>query len=88
MQRSIQWVASIAHTGQKGYLKQLKPFIKKIDLLFERIFAGNKFEITSTEVLLMSIVIMLIVVAMEIAYAAQNPKPIVVKSTTSKAKEN
>lgn len=73
----MEWIASIAHTPQKGYLRQAKPFIKKLDILFSRIFDGNKFEITSTEILLMAIVIMLIVVTIESAEQARNPKVIV-----------
>ena len=51
----------------------MKPFFKKLNLLFERMFNGNKFEITPMEVLLMTIVIMLIVVGMEFVegYAAK-----------------
>ena len=81
----MEWIASIAHSPQKGYLRQMKPVIKKIDIFLERLFAGNKFEVTSTEVLLMAIIIMLIVVTIETADAAKNPKVIV---KTAKAKEN
>jgi hypothetical protein len=60
LQRSIEWVASIAKTPQTGMLKDARPLFKKLNIFFERIFAGNKFEITSTEILLMAIVILMI----------------------------
>ena len=69
----------------------MKPYIKKIDILFERIFAGNKFEITSTEVLLMAIVIMLIATTIESADPARNKvivKTVPATSSTSSKKAN
>ena len=35
----------------------MKPYIKKLDLVIVRIMGENKFEVTTTEILLMAIVI-------------------------------
>ena len=64
LQRSIEWVASVAKSPQAGFLKQAKPIFKKINLFLDKIFAGNKFDITSTEILLMAIVILLLCVVL------------------------
>ena len=80
LQRSIQWVASIAHTPQAGYLRKMKPFIKKLDLIIVRIMGENKFEVTTTEILLMAIVLCLLVVVFENA-----DRPVV--TVTKKKKE-
>ena len=65
LQRGIEWVASISHTPQAGTMRKMKPFIKKLDLVIKRIMGENKFEVTTTEILLMSIVICLLVVTFE-----------------------
>jgi hypothetical protein len=40
LQRSLEWVTSIAQNPQKGYLRQLRPYMKSVDTIIERIFAG------------------------------------------------
>jgi|SaaInlStandDraft_6_1057023.scaffolds.fasta_scaffold22740_2 hypothetical protein len=77
----------VAKSPQKGVLRQIKPYIKKIDLLLERIFQGNKFEITSTEVLLMGVIIMLICLTIELAEQAKNPK-VIVKTIKEKSEKS
>jgi len=74
LQRAIEWVASIAKTPQAGFLRQAKPVFKKVNIFLEKIFAGNKFDITSTEILLMAIVILLICMVFD---AAEKPQMVV-----------
>jgi hypothetical protein len=80
LQRSIEWVSSIARTPQVGYLRKIKPYIKKLDLVIVRIMGENKFEITTTEILLMAIVIVGLVNVFENA-----DRPVV--TVTKKKKE-
>ena len=67
-------------TLQAGYLRKMKPFIKKLDLVIVRIMGENKFEVTTTEILLMAIVLCLLVVVFENA-----DRPVV--TVTKKKKE-
>ena len=60
LQRGVEWVQSIAHTPQKGTMRTIKPYIKHIDVLLERTLGGVKFEVTTTDILLMAIVVLLI----------------------------
>jgi len=80
LQRSIEWVASIAKTPQAGFLRQAKPAFKKINLFLDKIFAGNKFDITTTDILLMAIVILLICLVL-----GESDKPQVVVRAAPKA---
>mmetsp|Transcript_2346 Transcript_2346/g.1684 ORF Transcript_2346/g.1684 Transcript_2346/m.1684 type:complete len:116 (+) Transcript_2346:66-413(+) len=83
LQRSLDWVTYIAKNPQKGTLKQIKPFVKQLDVFFERIFAGNKFSISTTNILLMMVSILLLVLIFE---GAEKPKNVRVV-TTRKEKE-
>eukprot|EP01033_Poteriospumella_lacustris_P003118 gene3118-2291_t len=78
LQRAIDWVAFIAKTPQKGTLKQIKPFMKQADVFLERIFAGNKFTVTTTNILLMMVAILLLVLILE---GAEKPKNVRVVTT-------
>ena len=60
LQRGVEWVQNISHTPQKGTLRQIKPYIKRLDVLLERILGGVKFEVTTTDILLMAVVVLLI----------------------------
>ena len=80
LQRAIEWISSIARTPQSGMLRKMKPFIKKLDLVVLRIMGDNKFEVTTTEILLMGIIICLLVVVFENA-----DRPVV--TVTKKKKE-
>jgi len=40
LQRAIEWVHLLATTPQRGLARQLKPVVKRIDSIIERIFAG------------------------------------------------
>ena len=67
LQRGVEWVSNIAHSPQKGYLRQIKPYVKHVDALLERLLAGVKFEVTTTDILLMAVVVMLIANLLETA---------------------
>ena len=117
LQRSIEWISSIAKTPQKyvqtiqitpfslltlvndtidvtlisatyhifdyrGYLRQIKPFIKNVDSVLERVLAGSKFTVTATNVLLMGIMIILICLILE--GAEKPPKRVVVVENKKK----
>lgn len=77
LQRGIEWVQSIAHTPQKGLKRQIKPYIKQIDQVLERVLNGVKFEFTTTDVLLMAIVVLLIAVLLEFGEARSTPTQVV-----------
>ncbi len=81
LQRSIEWVSSIAHTPQAGTLRKMKPFIKKLDMVIVRIMGENKFEITTTEILLMGIIIVVLCVVFE---NADRPKLVVANKKDKK----
>ena len=84
VQRGFEWVAMIAKTPQKaGYLKDMRPYIKHLDTIIERIFGGNKFNITTTNVLLMTIAVLLLALLME-----GGEKPKTVRVVTKGEKEN
>jgi hypothetical protein len=83
LQRALDWVTFIAKNPQKGTLKQIKPFVKQIDTFFERILAGNKFSVSTTNILLMMIAILLLVLILE---ASEKPKSVRVV-TTKREKE-
>ena len=84
LQRSIEWISSIARTPQAGTLRKLKPFIKKLDLVIVRIMGENKFEITTTEILLMGIIIVVLCVIFE---SADRPTKFVVANKKDKKKD-
>ena len=70
LQRGVDWVQSISHTPQKGTLRKIKPYVKKIDEILERVLGGVKFEVTTTDILLMAVVVLLIALLLE-----HNEKP-------------
>jgi hypothetical protein len=65
LQRGIEWIQSISTTPQKGTLRQIKPFVKKVNVVLERILQGVKFEVTTTDILLMAIIVLLIASLLE-----------------------
>ena len=73
-------MASIAHTPQAGMLRKMKPFIK-LDLVIVRIMGENKFEVTTTEILLIAIVIVVLVSVFE---NADRPKVVVANKKDKK----
>lgn len=75
VQRAMDWISSIAKTPQKGTLRQIKPFIKNVNMVMERIFKDNKFEPTATNILLTAIIILLLCSLLE---GAEKPKKVVV----------
>lgn len=60
LQRGVEWVQNISTTPQKGTLKTIKPYVKQLNVLLERILGNLKFEVTTTGILLMAIVVLLI----------------------------
>jgi hypothetical protein len=40
LQRTLEWVTSIAQNPQKGWLRTLRPYMKNLDIIIERVFAG------------------------------------------------
>ena len=84
LQRGFEWVSHVAKTPQKaGYLKDLRPYIKHLDTIIERIFAGNKFNITTTNVLLMTVAVLLLALLME-----GSEKPKVMRQVVTKDKKD
>lgn len=75
LQRTLEWINVIATTPQKGFVRKLKPFVKKLDEILERVFAGGKFTVNATNILLMGILIALICLLLE---GAEKPKRVVV----------
>eukprot|EP01031_Cornospumella_fuschlensis_P027032 gene27032-32665_t len=73
LQRALDWVSSVAKNPQKGYLRQIKPYMKVVDTTMERIFAGNKFVPTTTNILLMAVVILLLALLLE---GGEKPKTV------------
>eukprot|EP01041_Mallomonas_annulata_P001526 gene1526-2941_t len=64
LQRALEWVSGTAKTPQKGLLRQLKPIIKNIDTIFERILGGTKITVNTTNILLMAIVVSILVLVL------------------------
>lgn len=60
LQRGFEWVSSIAKTPQKGLMRQIKPFVKRVDEFLDRLLGGNKFTVNATNMLLMAIVVLLL----------------------------
>jgi hypothetical protein len=60
LQRSFEWVSSIAKTPQKGTLRLIKPYVKRVDEFLDRLLGGNKFTVNATNMLLMAIVVLLL----------------------------
>jgi hypothetical protein len=61
----------------------MKPFFKNVDTVIERVFAGNKFTVNATNVLLMGILIVLICLLLE--GQEKPPKRVVVVENKKKA---
>jgi len=74
LQRGVEWVSSIAKNPQKGYLRQMRPYMKHLDSFIERILGGNKFTVSATNILLMTIAVLLLVLILE---HAEQPKRVV-----------
>jgi len=64
IQRGMEWITFIAKNPQKGNLKTIRPYVQQFDKILERILAGNKFTINSTNILLMGVIICLLALAM------------------------
>jgi hypothetical protein len=62
----------------------MKPFFKSVDTVLEKVFAGNKFQVNATNILLMGILIALICLLLE---GAENSKPKRVVVVDQKAKK-
>lgn len=60
----MEWITYISKSPQKGHLKTIKPYIQHVDKFLERILGGNKFTITSTNILLMGIIVLLLTLIM------------------------
>jgi hypothetical protein len=71
VQRGIEWVTSIAKNPQRGALKQIRPMMKHLDTIIERILGGSKFTVSTTNILLMTIAILLFCMILE---ANEKPK--------------
>eukprot|EP01036_Dinobryon_divergens_P029118 gene29117-38179_t len=77
LQRGIEWISAIAKTPQKGYLRQLRPYAKSLDVIIERILSGSKFTVSTTNILLMSLAILLLVLILE---NAEKPKRMIART--------
>ena len=60
----------------------MKPFFKNVDTVLERVFAGSKFTVSATNILLMGILIVLICLILE--GAEKPPKRVVVVENKKK----
>jgi len=85
LQRATEWVKSIATTPQKGHFRTIKPYMKQFDALLDRLLAGNKFDVTTTDLLLMAIVVLLLCLLFETS-EARNEKPKIMRPVASKKK--
>mmetsp|Transcript_31399 Transcript_31399/g.65056 ORF Transcript_31399/g.65056 Transcript_31399/m.65056 type:complete len:116 (+) Transcript_31399:117-464(+) len=75
LQRSFEWISSIASNPQKGYLRKMRPYAKNLDVIIDRIMGGNKITVTTTHILLMAIAILLMCLLLE---GSEKPKRVVV----------
>ena len=48
-----------------GTLRKIKPYVKRVNAFFQRIFEDNRFTINSTDVVLMAIAILLLCLVFE-----------------------
>lgn len=59
--RSMEWITSIAkNPAPKGFMKDIKPHMKTVQAFLERIFGGKDFQVNTTSIMLMSVVVVLI----------------------------
>ena len=67
-QRAIEWIQVTATTPQEGTMQTIKPLVKHVYRFVKRIFGvGLKIEVSTTNMLLMGIIIVLIMIALETA---------------------
>jgi hypothetical protein len=64
IQRGMEWITFIAKSPQKGNLKAVRPYVQQLEKVLDRILAGNKFTINSTNILLMGVIICLLALMM------------------------
>ena len=60
----MEWIAYISKSPQKGHLKTIRPYVQQLDKFLERILGGAKFTITSTNILLMGVIVLLLTLIM------------------------
>jgi len=82
LQRGLEWISAIAKNPQKGYLRQLRPYAKSLDTIIDRILSGSKFTVSTTNILLMSIAILLLCLIFE---NAEKPKKVIAVDRRSKS---
>lgn len=83
-QRLIEWIQVTATTPQEGTVQTIKPMVKYLHRFVKRIFGvGFKIEVSTTNMLLMGVIIVLVMIALE---NAERPvvKAVTTKTTTSK----
>ena len=61
----------------------MKPFFKNVDTVLDRVFAGNKFTVNATNILLMAILIAMICLILE--SVEKPPKRVVVVENKKKS---
>eukprot|EP01038_Epipyxis_sp_PR26KG_P008734 gene8734-11800_t len=86
LQRGLEWISSIAKTPQKGFLRQIKPYMKSLDVIIERIFGGNKFTVNTTNILLMTVAVLLFCLLLENNEKPKNFKIVEKKKVAGDAK--
>ena len=64
IQRGMEWISFIASNPQKGTLKTIRPYVKHFEKMLDRSLGGNKFTVTSTNILLMGIIVLLLTLIM------------------------
>ena len=65
IQRATDFVKLVATTPQRGFYRQIKPFMKSLNTLIERTMGEEPFKINSTTILLMTIAVLLLVGLLE-----------------------
>ena len=85
----INSIKSIAITPQRGIFKQLKPICKHLNLFLEKILGDTKFTVNSTDVILMTIVVLLLCLVCEAAsHKKITPDSDISSSTSTKKKSD
>lgn len=82
--RSMEWINSIAKDPTpKGFMRDIKPYMKSVQTIMERIFGGKEVQVNTTSIMLMAVVVVLICMMLTSAEIAAK-KPAAVKSSEKK----
>ena len=68
--------------NDRGFIRDIKPYVKQLDSILDKILGGNKFTPTPTNILLMAVVILLLTLLLE---SNEKPKRVMVVDKPKKA---